>query len=76
MAKVSEENEEERGEKRKREEEKEENKTESAKRRCEGFASETWRVAVVFLGRIFWRSLRTGLILSLALGWKCMWCLL
>ena len=27
------------------------------------------------MGRIFWRSLRTGLSLSLTLGWKCMWCL-
>ena len=35
---------------------------------------EIWRVVVVFVGRTFWRSLRTCLIVSLRLGWTCLWC--
>ena len=83
---LSNENEAERGEKRKREGETEENKTERVKRRCDGFVSveafeifshsETWRVAVVFRVWISGRCLRTCLILSLILGWMCLWCLM
>ena len=34
------------------------------------------RVVVVFLGETFGRSLRTSLIVSLRLGWMCLWCLM
>ena len=70
----------------KREEEKEGNETETVKRRCEGCVSveafeikvkrETWRVAVVCLGRTSWRSLRVRLIVSLISVRMCVWCLL
>ena len=78
---VGKETKEEMDKKRRREEEKEENETESVKRRCVGplissVKKEIGRVVVVFLGGPFWRSLRTCLIVSLRLGWMCLWCLM
>ena len=63
IAKVGEENEEERGEKRKRDEEKEENQMGTVKK--EGVTVlfrwvETWRLVVVFVGETSWRSLKNS----------------
>ena len=74
------------GKKRRREEEKDENETESVKRRCVGsvsveafdiFSQERDMESCGGLSwGTFWRSLRTCLIVSLRLGWTCLWCLM
>ena len=85
-AKASEKNEERRAEKRKREEEKEENKTARVRRKRGGlvfveafdflsrrrFGELWWSVLVGHP----WRSLRTGLIVSLIRLRMCVWCLM
>ena len=41
-----------------------------------GVEGEIWRVAVILLGKTFWISLTTCLIVSLRLGCLCRWCLM